>query len=213
MTLKVVTAPSYKPVSLAAARTWMRVDDDDTTQDAMIVLLLGAMADYAENLTGRAFVERTLRLTLPGWPYLRTAAYFGVGFALPQAPLVQVDSLKYYDTAGVQQTLAADQYVVHTDPEPGLIVPAWQVTWPDIRPLLNAIEVNYVAGYAPVGSPPGDETAHQNGQPEALRLWIAARAATIYENREQVIATGYQSIPRAFADGLLDSLVLGERLV
>lgn len=212
MTLKVVTAAAYQPVALAEARLWLRSDDDDTTQDDLIELLIAAMAEYAENLTGRAFVQRTLRLTLAGWPCVQTEGYVGAGIVLPQAPLSEVLTVKYYDQDGVQQTLAADQYVVHSDREPALIVPAWQVTWPSTRALINAVEVNYIAGYAPVGSPVG-EAEHQAGQPASVKLWMHARLATLYANREQLVASNLVKIPPAFADGLLDSLVLGERVV
>lgn len=204
MTLRVVTEPAYQPVTLAQAKEWARIDDD-TSQDNVLAMLIAAMTRHAENLTGRAFIQRSLQLILDGWPC-------SGGIELPLPPAIAVSSIQYVDTDGTTQTLAASQYVLHDWREPAVIVPAWQVTWPNTRYLLNAVKVNYTAGYAPVGSPT-DETAYQYSVPATLKTWIAARIATLYENREQIITgTIVQEIPRTHADGLLDELVVGTRL-
>lgn len=213
MMLKVLTPPAFLPVSLAEAQAWCRVIPANATteENAVLTLLLGAMTDYAENLTGRAFARRTLRLSLSGWPWLETRGYYGHGIALPQAPLLELSSVQYRDLDGELQTLGTELYAVYEDAEPALIVPAWQEVWPAVRPVLDGVQVTYVAGYAALGSPE-DTAAYQAGQPAALKTWIQARVATLFESREQLVAGNMVEIPRAFADGLLDSLVLGERI-
>lgn len=212
MTIQVVTAPLWLPVTLAELRSWCRIEADVTDHDNDLTLLAQTMVVYAENLTARAFIERTLRLVLPCWPQIANWHYRGSGIELPQAPLIAVDSVAYVDEDGADQTLAADQYVVHAWHEPGFIVPAWQVTWPNLRAVPNAVQVNYRAGFAPVGSP-ADEGAHQLGQPKNLKLWLAARVATLFENREQLLTvSNLAALPHHHADGLLDDLVLGERI-
>jgi uncharacterized phiE125 gp8 family phage protein len=212
MTLKVVTAPAWYPVSRAAAKEWCRIESDDTSQDGLIDLLRAAIAPYAENLTGRAFVERTLRLTFSGWPKYFAEGGWVTGIRLQQPPLVGVTAITYLDTTGAVQTLSADQYTVHDWCEPALIVPARNVIWPSLDRAMDAVRVTYVAGYAAVGSPQ-DEAAHQAGQPPQLKIWSQARIATLYENREQLVVGNVVQIPRDFCDGLLDSLVIGDRLV
>jgi len=202
MTLKVVTAPVYEPVKVSEFESWARISSADS-QAGLATLLIQAMREYAENLTGRAFIPRSLQLILPGWQ---------CGWIeLPQPPLLEVTSITYVDLDGVQQTLAADQYVVHSDREPGVVVPAWQVAWPAVRNVIDAVRVNYRAGYAAIGSPE-DESAFQAAIPAKLKLWLHARAATFHENREQIILSNRVKIPHDFADGLLDSLVIGSRL-
>jgi uncharacterized phiE125 gp8 family phage protein len=205
--IEVVTAPAYEPVSLAEAKAWMRVDHDD--EDDVISLLVKAMRERAENITGRAFVKRTLRLHLSDYTYHER---MGLWVELPRAPLISVDSFKYTDDDGVEQTLATDQYVVHTEREPGFIVPAWDEFWPSIRRVPYPIRVTYQAGYAPVGSPE-DEAAHQEPLPAALKVWMEANAATLYDQRSQlIIGTIVAQLPRTFSDGLLDDLVIAGRL-
>ena len=107
--------------------------------------------------------------------------------------------------------MTAADYVIHYWREPGIIVPAWNVTWPAARIVPGSIQVTYTAGY-PAGSPPGDQET-QEAMPALLRTWMEARLATLFENREQVIV-GHtvNPLPQDFVDGLLDSLVVGTRL-
>lgn len=203
---KVITPPAFEPVTLDEAKLWCRIDDDSTAEDADLLWLIQAMREDAENRTGRAFVRRTLRLYLDDWPWDRQ---YGVKIVLPYAPLLQVgsppvavESFKYIDTDGVLQTLAADQYVVHDEYEPGFIIPEWEETWPTIRRVPDAIQITHYAGYA-----------NANAIPKSVRQWMQARIATLFEQREQLVINGQVAqIPRDHVDGLLDSLVIGTRL-
>lgn len=208
MTVKTITNPPYEPVSLAEARRWLGLRADDTAHTAVLQLLIQAMREDAEHRTLRAYVPRQLRLYLADWP---AGSCYGIQIDLPYPPLVSVDSFQYVDTDGVTQTLAASQYEVHDQEIPAIIVPAWDVTWPTIRRVPDAIQVTYTAGYSP-GSPQ-DEAAYQEVLPEKLRLWMQTKLATLFENREQIITgTWVQAVPRDFTDGLLDSLTVGQRL-
>jgi len=201
MPLIVVTPPAVEPVSLAEARLWCRVDDGDTAQDSVISMLIKAMREYAENLTGRAFVQRTLQLNLDCLPGC---------IALPMPPLVSVASVIYTDLDGALQTLAAADYQVDDVAEPGKIVPAWDAAaWPAVRAVPNAVRVLYVAGYDEGSGSPTDYTANM---PAALKLWMSARISTMFENREQLVNANQVAIPRHFADGYLDELIIGARL-
>jgi uncharacterized phiE125 gp8 family phage protein len=203
MTLRVTVAPICEPVSLAEARRWLRVDDDDTTQDLAITMLIGAMRRQAENLTGRAFIPRTLQLMLP---------YFPEQIDLPSPPLISVTQITYVDTDGATQTLAANQYLVFQYEVPALITPEYNLSFPSTRAVPNAVTVEYVAGYQGIGSPV-DADAYRAALPEDLKVWMQMRIATLYENREQlIVGTIVAELPRATVDGLLDPLVLGRRM-
>jgi len=201
-TVSVVSAPAAYPVTAAEFAEWARLGSAEATAEAnTITLLIAAMTAYAEHLTGRVFVERTLQLNRDG---------FSSVIKLPHPPLQGVISVKYTDTAGAEQTVAAADYEVDTVSAPGRIRAAVGSSWPSVGVYFNNVRIQYRAGYAPVGSPT-DYTVNSYLPPE-LRMWVAARAATIYENREQIIGANQTEIPRDFADGVLDSLVLGTRL-
>ena len=211
MSLITLTAPTYYPVSRTEAKLWLREDGSD--QDAVIDLLIATMTNYAENLTLRAFAQRQLELNLECFYPEQDG---DADIDLPFAPLVSVQYVKYIDTSGVLQTLATDQYDVNTREEPGCVQPAYGCAWPAIRAWAVApVRIGYTAGYAAVGSPV-DEAAYRAGIPPEVKLWMHARIATLYENREQLAASaGSQAlveIPRNFADGMLDSLIIGDRL-
>ena len=205
MTVRVVTAPAYQPVTRSEAKLWCRIDDDITDQDDVVDMLIAAATARAELITSRAFIQRDLQLILPAFPVDT--------IELPHPPLVEVGSITYLDEDGVEQTLSTSLYDVHDWREPGFVIRAYDEIWPATRSRPDAVRVNYTAGYDPVGSPT-DEAAHQAGQPEQLKLWMKARIATLYEQREQLVTgTIVAQIPRDFCDGILDDLVIGGRLV
>lgn len=211
MSVRQLTEPPYEPISRAEAKRWCRIDSDITDQDAVIDMLIQGMREYAENLTGRVFVQRTFQLVLPSYQGLYIDGALRTGIELPYPPLVSVDSITYIDTDGDVTTLATTEYDVHTWREPGIVVQEWNSTWPSFRGEPDAIRVNFTAGYAP-GSP-NDENGYQEVLPAKLKLWMQARISTLYENREQFeVGHIVQDIPRDFADSLLDSLVVGHRM-
>lgn len=213
MTVRVVTAPAYEPVSLAQAKLWCRIDSDITDQDDVVTQLIQTMREYAENLTGRAFIQRDLQLVTNCYTTLYFDGVSRVGLSLPYPPLVAVSSITYIDTDGATQTLDTADYNVHTWHEPGFVVEDWDATWPSYRREPDAIRVSYTAGYAlGAGSPPGADEYRAN-LPSALKTWMQARIATLYECREQLTfgASGFV-IPHNFSDGLLDALIVGQRL-
>jgi uncharacterized phiE125 gp8 family phage protein len=189
--VRVVTPPSFEPVTLEEAKLWCRVDEDDTSQDAMLMLLIIAMREYAEHLTGRVFAERTLELSLDSFPASGE-------ITLPYPPVQSVSSVYY---------LASDGSLTPMDSSPS----SWQVdlysvpprvkalstsAWPATQEAYGAVRIQYVAGYAT-----------HNLIPKTLRLWMQARISTLYEQREQVVVgQTVQALPRDFVDGLLDNL-------
>lgn len=200
--IRVVTAPAAYPVTLTEAKDWARVDSIDTSQDTSLNMLIAAMTSYAEGITGRAFVQRTLELSLPA--FKRT-------IELPWAPLIGVDSVSYTDTDEATQTVTSTEYEVDTVSQPGLIRPLSTKFWPSIGTRFNPVKIQYRAGYLPTGSP--TDLTDNSYLPGQLRLWIQARICTLYDNREQlIVGATVAQIPRDFVDGLLDPLILGTRL-
>ena len=196
MTLRVVTEPTVEPLTLTEAKLHARIDTtaDDTLIESM---LIPAARRYAENLTRRAFVQQTLELTLP---------YFEHCIELPRPPLISVTHVKYIDADGVLQTVDAEDYQIDTYREPGLIKPAYLETWPVVtRSDFNAVQIRYVAGYSPIGSP----TDYASGVPQLLKQWMCVRVAQMYEHREAIIVGAIvEDLSRDFVDGLLDSLIV-----
>jgi uncharacterized phiE125 gp8 family phage protein len=136
MTTRLVTPPAALAVSLDAARAAARLDGTD--MDTELEQAVRTYTEEAEHITGRAFIAQTWALTLDGFPD---------EIELPKPPLVSVAHIKYYDTDGVQQTLATAAYLIDAASEPGLILPAIGSQWPRTYARKNAVEVEYACGY------------------------------------------------------------------
>jgi uncharacterized phiE125 gp8 family phage protein len=181
MTLRLITPPTAEPVSLAEAKLHLRKDASD--EDALITRCIAAAREECEQKIERSIMQQDWEVTLDAFPRVIT---------LPRPPIVTVTSLKYLDSAGVQQTLAPSAYVLDAKSEPGRVVPAFGTSWPAAQCMVNAVEVRYTAGYADAGS-----------VPSSIKDWILIRINTLYEFREQMIA-GLSVAETPFIDGLLD---------
>lgn len=202
-TLIEVSPPSCEPMTLDEAKIHCRIDLDETDEDTYISTLITVARQLAEHLTGRAFVERVLEVAFSHFP--------GYEVEIPKPPLQSVESIKYTDMDGVEQTVAPSIYQVDTRRSLfsyGRIKPAYLQTWPtDVRSTdYDAVRVRYTAGYTPVGSPTTD-ALRQAAVPAVLKQWMGIRIAMWHEHREPiVVGTIVADIKRDFVDGLLDPL-------
>jgi uncharacterized phiE125 gp8 family phage protein len=146
-------------VSMEAARRAARANG--TAMDAEITEKVQGIIEDAEHETGRAFVTQTWRVTLDSFPD---------AIKLPCPPLVSVEYVKFYDAAGVQQTLDPQDYQVDDKSEPGYVVPAAGTRWPATAPGINRVEVQYVCGY-------GDSDA---AVPAAIKSYILGQLENAY---------------------------------
>lgn len=136
MTARLITPPATMAVSLADARLAARADADEL--DAELIRQVKAFTEEAEHITGRAFIEQTWRVTLDA---------FSAAVKLPNAPLISVEYIRFYDADGIQQTLDPQDFLLDTASEPGFVVPAPGKAWPVTAMRINAIEVQYKCGY------------------------------------------------------------------
>lgn len=190
--LELVTGPTSDPVSLAEAKAHCRIDHSD--DDGLLAGYILAARQLVERDTSRALMEQTWRAFFDRcWPSYFDGRCYRPGIVLPMPPLVSVVSISYVDTVGVTQTLGSDQYRVARFGHRGLIEPAYGVTWPPVRPQLDAITVEFVAGY---GSNPGDI-------PEPIRQALLLLIGHFYEHREAVnVGSAVNEMPFA-VDALL----------
>jgi len=178
-----ILAPSEEPITLAEAKLNQRVEH--SVDDSLITGLIVAARRQAEHRTGRQLVSAKWRLLLDAWPEN------GV-IEPPHPPLISVETVKYTDADGVLQTLAGSAYQVDAASRNGRIVPAYGSAWPSARASLNAIQIEYTAGYGAAAAVPED-----------IKRWMHLALGVWYDNRSALVNGTVTELPAEFAAGLL----------
>jgi hypothetical protein len=66
--LKLSTAPTTEPVTVAEAKAHLRVDAEVAEEDTLIAAYISAAREYCEGFQNRAYVTQTWELWLDEWP-------------------------------------------------------------------------------------------------------------------------------------------------
>jgi uncharacterized phiE125 gp8 family phage protein len=178
-----VRPPAALAVSLDDVKDTLRIERDDTSLDALLAIWAAGVTAEAEHATGRAFINRSMRVTLDRFPdAIRLSA-----------PTFSVESVRFQDPDGQWQTLDPADYYADKVTKPGYVVPARGKSWPATADGLNVLAVDYTAGHGP------DSTT----TPAAAKLYILARLAEQWEPASKEFKETVQS---AFIGRLLDSL-------
>tara|TARA_R100001440_G_scaffold75315_1_gene102244 strand:+ start:1377 stop:2039 length:663 start_codon:yes stop_codon:yes gene_type:complete len=180
--LTVVTSPDTLPITLAEAKTFLRIDTSD--DDTLITTLIESAKDYAEEYLGRSLINTTFKLSLDGFsedqvpiqegfytaPYMTFHKRY---ISLPKPPLVSVTHLKTFNEDNTESTFASTKYHVDNARNPGRVVLKEGETWPTDLRVANGIEVTYVAGYGTAAS----------DIPSAIKVGMREHVTYLYEHR------------------------------
>ena len=181
MPLKLITAPTVEPLTVAETKAHLRVTASD--EDTAIGAYITAARQLAEQILGRALMSQTWEKTIDAFPTNE--------IELPWPPLVSITSVKYINTSSAQITLASTEYVIDSDTEPGWLLLAVDKTWPATDDVANAVRVRYLAGYVDAAAVPG-----------VIKSWLLLKIGELYANREASAERPAQA--HGFADRLLD---------
>jgi len=173
MALTLVTDITEEPVSLDETKAHLRLDISD--DDAYVADCITAARIWVEGQTKRAIMPQTWDYFIDyEWPYKFGAPRID----LPLNPVKsiagtspEVFAITYVDSSGSTQTLAASQYTLVSRAHHSYIVPAYGITWPEIRCVPNAVTVRFVAG-------------DEDNIPQELHRAIMMLAGHYYEVRE-----------------------------
>lgn len=184
MNLKVIESSDVElVVDLAEAKRHLYIPEAETLDDEELTLKIFECEGLAESFTQRFFLKKTVELALDGFPSCKE-------ILLPRPPLIQVDSIQYYNESGSLTTFSSSNYWVDERSEPGRIVLKDGFSWPGVqsgRP--NSVVITYKAGYGETHeSIPRDLRS-------ALKLLIASR----WENRQEeyvVQGIGLKELPK-----------------
>lgn len=181
MALRLVTDVTAEPVSVIEQKEHLRIDDD--YEDAYIAAAITAARTWVEGQTKRAIMDQTWAHDIDyDWPM--KAGQQRIDLPLNPVPVQTSPStvvITYTDADNAAQTLAQTQYIVVGRTHGSYIVPEYDVEWPTVRRIPNAITVQFQAGDS--DNIPGD-----------LKHAIMLLAGHYYENREAVIKGGYNFV-------------------
>jgi uncharacterized phiE125 gp8 family phage protein len=185
-----------EPITLAEAKLHLRVDDDGDSpashpDDPLILALITAARQHAENFTGRAIASATY--------VYRRSLFDDCGIRLPRPPVVALVSVEYMDDAGLWVAVDPTTYHLDDDPEEPSVVLNAEAEWPEPGAFASPVRVTYEAGFNDGDSPPVSTL------PEPIRQAMLLLIGHLYENREAVtekatyeLAMGVKSLLRPY---------------
>ena len=172
--VNVKTAPATEPITLDEAKEHLKVYC--TADDDYITALIKAARIYAETFQNRSYITQTLELRMDCFPQFI--------IELMRPPSISVTSIKYIDSNGDTQTLDASKYTTDFNSYVARITPSYNETWPTTRAVMDAVTVEYIAGYGSASD-----------VPETIKQAILLLITNWYVNREPVIEGTVSKIP------------------
>lgn len=180
----VKTPAAAEPLTLAEAKLHLRVDADEDND--LITALIVAAREFTENYCRRSWVRRTLELRLD---------CFRGEILLPRGPVSSIVNVNYVDAGGNLAVVGAGIYQSDLYAVVPRVCPVLGATWPVTKTgSLNAVTVEYVAGYAPSDDSPTD---HARNVPAAAKAAMKLLIGGWYQNREHVVASAPAVVPMA----------------
>lgn len=164
-TLKRTVAPTVTPVTVADAKTHLRIDDSDS--DSYISELIEVAAEAVTEMAGKALITQTWQIKT-GQVVGRAKLY------LPFAPVQSITSIAYFDADDASQSADTADYALKGDDDRAWIEPVGMGQWPSMYDRTDALTVTYVAGYG----------ASPSNVPANLRQAVKMLVGHWYENRE-----------------------------
>lgn len=176
------TTPAREPLFVDDVRNYLRLDDD--IEETLIISLITAARQWAENYTGRVFITRTVNQFHDSYHYPNTyipeGFYTGIDRNLPDtfidlalSPIVSFTHVKAINDAGTETTWASSNYYVDTVRDVPRLVLRDGGSFPSDLRSANGLKLVYDAGY---GTSPINI-------PDAVRMAMMQYCSFMFEHR------------------------------
>jgi uncharacterized phiE125 gp8 family phage protein len=173
MGLKLITSPGAEPLTLAEVKAHLRITH--SSDDAMLAIYLAAARQWIDGPDGwlnRAIMLQTWELSLDTFP--------SAEIRLPLIPVKQIDSIKYDDSNGAEQTMPPGDYFLDNPAHPSWVLPYVGTGWPSTMATANAVRVRFICGY---------DTAAV--VPATLKAAVLLMTGYLYEHREATVEDAF----------------------
>ena len=176
------TTPAREPLFVDDVRNYLRLDDD--VEETLIISLITASRQWAENYTGRALITRTVNQFQDSHYYLK--GYMPEGFYtgidvnivdnyidLAMTPISSFTHVKAINDAGTETTWASSNYYIDYVREVPRLVLRDGGSFPSDLRSTNGLKLVYDAGY---GTSPINI-------PDAIKMAMMQYCTFLYEHR------------------------------
>lgn len=166
-----LTGPAAEPITLAEAKSFLRVEHDD--DDDLIAALVTGSRIHVETQTHRALITQAWRLVRDVWPA-------DGRLALLPVPVASVVAARVYRLDGTTQSIDVSAFTLDKAAAPAVLA-FTSGAMPAPGRKAGGIEIEITAGYGAAAA----------NVPEPLRQAIRLLTAHWYENRA-VVAVGHE---------------------
>lgn len=181
MPLVLTTPPEIEPVTVAEAKTYLRIDG--AADDLLVASLALTSRLHVESALGLALITQGWMLQLDRWPP-------GHEVEFPLRPVASVTAVRVRAVDDTPTTISAADYLLDAASTPPRLV-ANGVTWLQPGRKATGIEIDFTAGYG----------ADVTDVPEPIRQAILLLTAHWYEHRDPVdIGSPDTAIPASVSD-------------
>ena len=167
MLFEIITPPSGAVVTLDEVKAYLNIEPSDTSDEALLAILIAAAVDYCERYTGRVLLETGFRLT-------RNMINCKYRSDLAKNPLKEVTLAEYNDGDGF---VTSTDNRVNSGDYPYVVFE--DKCWGCDREVVFKVE--FTAGYENV--------------PPSLKQGILAHIAFMYENRGDCACSDGSNVP------------------
>jgi len=208
MKIAIDTPPTDYPVKLSQVKNWLRIDENDNTENALISQLISAATEDCSRFLKRTIAQTQYSLYLDAWPTEETieemwlsGQWQGPSYSLPvtknyvelpMPPVQKVDAFNVFDSSDNETPYGGSWYL-----DTASLVPRLYLASTSSIPLpgraYNGIRIQYTAGYASGKVPP------------VLQQAIMVLISYVYEHRgdedkgvDPVVASGAANIMQRY---------------
>jgi len=189
-----VTEPVVEPVTIAEAKSHLRIDTDFTDDDLYLQSLITASRYYVENYVDRTLLRTQLRMKLDHFPVW--------DLPLPRPPAMADSVVVQYvpsDSSLGYALTTFTNFRTDRDATPSVLRPQWNGTWPSCRGAENDVVISWWAGYGTTGA----------DVPVPARHAMLLILSHWYRNREAVSENRFAPVPMS-AETLLGTVNWGQ---
>lgn len=184
MYYNVITEPTKEPLTVDEAKNYLRIEEDYTDDDAMVLMHIAAARERFQQATSHVLVSTEYEAAFDQWPDDNVIRLFKV-------PLLNVTGITYYDTQGAQQSLGTDDLFIDAVSKPARIAPV-AGRFPMIDGRVGGIRLRFTAGYA------------EGKIPKYIKHALLMMITHFYDNRAEVVTGTIATTMPAGVEAVID---------